>query len=215
MWKINKLTDVHRDAVASYDGFLSCLVYSSANTEFRKAIRNHWDAINQWSGRSLLILVADGMSVRPRGISRPNSDDSFITQMMVKMPGLDDDSSPDQVNIEIASHFGIKRTDLPCIVFFDGVEQPKTLIYKFLSTDDLIKNLMTIFQDCQETWELPPQKVQEDRSALRSYRENMLERLRPILNRRRFVRLVKNLSHNPTFAAFIGALSPASWFKGS
>ncbi len=33
---------------------------------------------------------------------------------------------------------------MPCIVFFDGIDEPQTIIYGFLSSDDVIDNLMRI-----------------------------------------------------------------------
>lgn len=201
MSAIKKLNDAHQDMVQHYNGFTSCLIYSTAHEKFRDAITRNWGALNAWSAKSLLILVADEAvetNTRTRPERRTHDPPNGIIKMMTQIPGYLPGIT-DVANYELSKHFGIRQADMPCIIFFNSTEQPETLVYSF-KADDIVDSMHRIFDDCYEAWIDP---IGSEANEMSAYRRNMMLRLEPLLNKRKFLRLVSKIASNPAFGSLL------------
>lgn len=205
MWAVNKVKDISAPNVTNFPGLLSCLAYSTAHTEFASLVKKHWSALNRFSGKPLLIVVADEPEMSSPKRTRANfSIPPGAVGFMTSWPGYEAYGT-DAANAEIIKHFKIARAKLPCIIFFDQLENPKALTFSFRDDKDLLTRMMEIFDDCESVWTEPSSR---DRRDLPDYRRKKMDQLAPLLRRKKFLKFVSGMSNNATFAALIGAIVP-------
>ena len=115
MFTVNKIEDVFAPNVRNFEGFLACLIYSTAHRDFSRLVHKGWDALHRFSGKSVLILVADA----PPEINTPPADEipKYAAQWMTTFPTYAAGKT-NELNADLIDHFSIKRAQMPCIVFF-------------------------------------------------------------------------------------------------
>lgn len=202
MWAISKIEDLNSDQVAHFPGFVSTLLYTTAHKDFRSSITENWDAFHEFSGKNLLILVADAPDApAPSAKRAPDG----VTHMMVSL-GSFDGSNTNKLNARATEVYGVKKTNLPCLVFFDSVDGvPTTLTYKFNRSNRILDDLMAVFEACDKAWISSPDA---DPLSLAQHRRHLLEvNLKPRLNTMGFLRSVSNIAQHPAFASLLGGLS--------
>jgi hypothetical protein len=205
VWTINKIGDVSNESIRSFKGFLACLLYSTAHKEFANLIEQHWDALHEFSGRPILVLVAAAPATRRRSSNSTGASiPSGAAQYMTIMPNFEPIGT-NAANAEMVEHFGIKRASMPCIVFFDQINNATSLSYSFRDFEDLPSRFMEIFDDCHSVWK--PPSSDEDVN-LPEYRRRKMVELGPLLRRRKFLKAISLGSKNPSIAAILGTLNP-------
>ena len=203
MESIRKISDVFKEDAIAFHGLLACLLYSTVHKEFQEFVTENWTALNQFSGPSTLILVADAQKSKSRfaRARKPEIPDG-ATGMLTSF-GDFQIGKTDVVNADIVNKFGLKRKDMPLILFFDGSDKLDTLIYSFRGFDNTIDQFMGLFDDCESVWSEP---TTNDLDDLSDYRSRKMIQLQPLLNRRKFLRFVSKAAKNPATGWLLGML---------
>ncbi|GEO39451.1 hypothetical protein SAE02_35990 [Skermanella aerolata] len=199
METISEIKDASKPYVINFNGFLACLMYSEAHTDFRSAILNNWNSLHEFSGKYVLLLTADVPKVKERKPRRRSMIKGNSIGYLTTFAGFSPHQT-DSFNSEAREYFGVRRADMPCIVFFDDLDEPSTLSYSFRNSNDLIGDFFNIFDDCESAWSLP---AAADLKNLPDYRRRKMIELESLLNRRRFLRLASRLTKNPSFSGIL------------
>lgn len=210
MYAIVNIDEIDKAAVRDFQGFTSCLIYSTAHVEFRAQLLSHWKSFHEWSGKYLLVIAAElpgDTSVQADSSSA--YEDGDCIRMMVSLPGLVPGST-DRANVDLQQHYGVRRSNMPCIVFFDKLRSPHTYVYSLRGTAPLVDTFAGIFDDCEKTWSQPNEHELSDLAAYR--RRKMLE-LEPRLRGRAFLRVASGLVRNPAFGSVLESMGGALSYR--
>ncbi|MDR3500904.1 MAG: hypothetical protein P4L72_16950 [Parvibaculum sp.] len=210
MHTINRIEDVSADVVSGYNGFLTCLLYTTAHTEFRKMIMQQWDALDSFSD-NVLILVADHPE-QSAPVSKPSPHNlqtgggsAGTIHMITSLPGFVAGQT-DKTNAKALKHYGISRSLMPCIVFFNDPlsSTPTTITYSFRGIDrPLVDDFMDIFEKCSSVWSEPSAN---ERNDLAGFRARKMIELEPLINRLQFLQFAGKVVKNAAFASLLALI---------
>lgn len=224
MWSIGSIDGAAVRSIRAYPGLIGVLVYRSSAREFAGHIRDAYPELHVESGRSLLLLAGADDWVPPSqrrsmkmDVRRTMYGDRNVVGWVTSF------QPPERIAqarhlVSLKEHFGLRSTDLPCLLLMEDVEDRdgSQITFEYdgvtATADSVTRQLSEVFDVCSAQVARRPCVVDAHDAErdprvyneLIDWRRETLGRVTPELEKRKMFRSIKKVVPNAVGGAVAG-----------
>lgn len=228
MWQLEDIDENEISEIRPYPGLIGVLIYEPSSRKYECAIRNAYPELHIESDRHLLLIAgkSDWVSAedraRMRADVRRTRDGEAMLEMIVSIAPVDRFKSARQM-VTLQERFGIKRSEMPCLLLLADVDATEGIVYSFdaavlqTDSDHAARSLTEVFDICKKAVAERPctisgAQAKHDPKALRQlvdWRIETLGRVEPELNQAKLKRSIRRVAPAIIPAALRGLIGLA------